>query len=224
MYIFKSTAVNISHKLQLTSCSLQNNSILSMFWSLHKISKLNIAIQQFHFAVVAWEFKCMRLQYSLTILWNKHFEWFFQVNVFEQNMLWCRRWTCTIMLSQRCIHLAEISLSWLPVVLVVNKWFAWDISQCVPAWVSVHKSGIASWTTPVQVHIAKPEEQKNGGGLHGNEASYSLLKSFSFPIPGNTPVSLWRFGWWQMKMHWPAIGHVLNAWPWSWWVSDDNMF
>ena len=45
------------------------------------------------------------------------------------------------------------------------------------------------------VHIAKPEEQKNGGGLHGNEASYSLLKSFSFPIPGNTPVSLWRFGW-----------------------------
>ena len=96
MYIFKSTAVNISHKLQLTSCSLQNNSILSMFWPLHKISKLNIAIQQFPFAVVAWEFKCMRLQYSLTILWNKHFEWFFQVNVFEQNMLWCRRWTCTI--------------------------------------------------------------------------------------------------------------------------------
>ena len=28
--------------------------------------------------------------------------------------------------------------------MVVNKWCTWDISQCVPAWVSVRKSGIVS--------------------------------------------------------------------------------
>ena len=33
--------------------------------------------------------------------------------------------------------------------MVVNKWFTWDISQCVPAWVSVRKSGIVSALSPV---------------------------------------------------------------------------